>query len=52
MIGNIYLKQLLLKDTFAVKGYNKGLLIQLKEEEVYKVIKKHSQMMETVPLKD
>ena len=25
-------------DTFAVKRYGKGLLVQIKEEEVYKII--------------
>ena len=38
MKGKIYLKQKLLKDTFAVKRYGKGLLVQIKEEEVYKII--------------
>ena len=28
----------LLKDTFAVKIYNKRLLIQIKEKEMYKII--------------
>ena len=38
MKGKIYLKQLLLKDTFAVKRYGKRLLVQIKEKEVYKLI--------------
>ena len=38
MKGKIYLKQQLLKDIFAVKRYNKRLLVQKKEEEVYKII--------------
>ena len=38
MKGKIYLKQLLLKDTFTVKRYGKRLLVQIKEEEVYKII--------------
>ena len=38
MKGKIYLKLLLLKDTFAVKRYGKGLLVQVKEEKVYKII--------------
>ena len=33
MKGKIYLKQLLLKDTFAAKR----LLVKIKEEEVYKI---------------
>ena len=33
MKGKIYLKQLLLKNT-----YGKGLLVQIKEEEVYEVL--------------
>ena len=32
------LKQLLLKNTFSVKRYGKRLLVQIKEEEVYKII--------------
>ena len=38
MKGKIYLKQQPLKNTFAVKKYGKGLLVQIKEEEVYKII--------------
>ena len=38
MKGKIYLKQLLLKDKFAVKRYSNELLVQIKEEEVYKII--------------
>ena len=38
MKGKIYLKQKLLKDTFAVKRYGKGLLVQIKEEEVCKIL--------------
>ena len=42
----VYLK--LLKDTFATKKYSKGLLIQIKEEEVYKILTiKNSQMKKT-----
>ena len=36
--GIIYLKQQLLKDTFAVKRCGTGQLVQIKEEEVYKII--------------
>ena len=35
--GKVYLKQQLLKDTFATKRYGKGLLFKIKEE-VYKII--------------
>ena len=35
--GKIYLKQLL-NDTFAVKRYIKGLLFQIKEEKMCKII--------------
>ena len=38
MKGKIYLKQQLLKFTLALKRYSKGLLVQIKEEEVYKMI--------------
>ena len=38
MKSNIYLKQKLLKNTFTVKRYGKGILIQINEEEVYKII--------------
>ena len=38
MKGKRYLKQKLLQDTFVVKRYGKGLLAQIKEEEVYKMI--------------
>ena len=37
--GKIYPKQLLLKDTFTVKRYGKGLLVQIEEEELYKIIR-------------
>ena len=36
MKDKIYLK--LIKNTFTVQRYNKRLLIQIKEEEVYKII--------------
>ena len=32
MKGKIYLKQQLLKDSFKIKRYGKGLLVQKKEE--------------------
>ena len=38
MKGKICLKQQLLKDTFALKRYSKGLLVQIKEEKLYKKI--------------
>ena len=39
MKKKINLKLLLQKDTFAVKRYGKGLLlVQIKEEEVYKIL--------------
>ena len=38
MKGKIYLKQLLLKDTFAAKRYGKRLLVQVKEKEVYIIL--------------
>ena len=37
MKSRVYLKQQLLKDTFATKRYGKGLLFKIKEE-VYKII--------------
>ena len=33
-----YIKQQLLKDSFKVKRYGKGLLIQIKVEEMYKIL--------------
>ena len=43
-----YLKQLPLNDTFAIKRYDKGLLVQIKKEEVYKILKtKNSQKRKT-----
>ena len=33
MKGKIYLKQILLKDTFALKRYGKRLLVQIMEEK-------------------
>ena len=48
--GKIYLKQQLLKVTFAVKRYGKELLVQIKERE-YKITTKHSQKMRTAPSK-
>ena len=38
MNGKIYLKQQLLKDTFAAKRYVKELLVHMKEEKVYKIL--------------
>ena len=38
MKGKIFLKQLLLKDKFAVKRYGKRLLVPIKEVEVYRII--------------
>ena len=38
MKGRIYLKQPLLKDTVAVKRYDKGLLVSIKEEELHEKI--------------
>ena len=38
MKGKIYLKQQLLRDAFVVKRYDKGLLVQIDEEEAYKII--------------
>ena len=37
MKGKIYLKQQILKDSFEVKRYGKGLLVQIIEEEMYKI---------------
>ena len=37
MKDKIYLKQRLLKDSFDVKRYGKGLLVQIEEEEMYKI---------------
>ena len=39
MKGNIYLKQQLPNDSFEIKKYGKGLLVQIKEEEMYKILK-------------
>ena len=36
-----------IKNTFAVKRYGKELLVQIKEEEVYKIITQHSQKTKT-----
>ena len=36
MKGKIYLEQQLLKDTFTVKRYGKGLLVQI-QEKMYKI---------------
>ena len=38
MKDKIYHKQQLLNDIFAVKRYSKGLLVQIKDEETYKII--------------
>ena len=38
MKGKIYLKQLLLKNSFEEMRYGKKLLIQTKEEEMYKIL--------------
>ena len=38
MKGKLYLKQQLLRDSFAMKRYSKRLLVQIMEEEVYKII--------------
>ena len=38
MKGKIYIKQQLLKDSFEVKRYCKGLLVQIKEKEMYKIL--------------
>ena len=38
MKGKIYLKQQILKDSFEVKMYDKGLLVQIKEEKMYKIL--------------
>ena len=35
----IYIKQQLLKDSFEVKKYSKELLVQIKEEKMYKILK-------------
>ena len=35
--GKIYIKQQILKDSFEIKRYGKGLLVQIKEEEMYKI---------------
>ena len=37
MKGKIYIKQQLLKDSFEVKRYSKGILVQIKGEEMYKI---------------
>ena len=36
--GKKYLKQQLLKDSFEVKRYGKGLLVKTKEKEMYKIL--------------
>ena len=36
--GKIYIKQQQLKDSFEVKRYDKGLLVQIMEEEIYKIL--------------
>ena len=36
--GKIHIKQQLLKDSFEVKRYDKGLLVQIMEEEIYKIL--------------
>ena len=38
MKGKIYLKQQLLKDSFEGKRYDKELLAEIKEEEIYKIL--------------
>ena len=38
MKGKIYLKQKLLRDSFEVKRYGKRLLVEIKEEEMYKIL--------------
>ena len=38
MKGKIYQKQKLLKNTFFVKKHGKGRLVQIKKEEVYRII--------------
>ena len=38
MKGKIYLKQQLIKDSFEVKIYGKGLQVKIKEEEIYKIL--------------
>ena len=35
MKGKIYLRQQLLRDSFEVKRYGKGLLVEIKEDEMY-----------------
>ena len=36
--GKIYLKQQLIMDSFEVKRYGKGLLVEIKEEEMYEIL--------------
>ena len=38
MKGKIYIKQQLLKDSFEVKRSGKRLLVQIKEEKMYKIL--------------
>ena len=38
MKDKVYLKQQLLKESFEVKKYGKGLLVEIKEEEMYKIL--------------
>ena len=38
MKSKIYLKQQLIKDSFELKRYNKGLLVQIKKEKMYKIL--------------
>ena len=38
MKGKLYLKQQLLRDAFTVKRHSKRKLVQIKEEEAYKII--------------
>ena len=38
MKEKVYLKQQLLNDTITTKRYGKGILVQIKEEDVYKIL--------------
>ena len=38
MKGKIYLKQQLLRDSFGEKIYSKELLVEIKDEEMYKIL--------------
>ena len=47
MKGKVYLKQQLLNDTITTKRYGKGILVQIKEEKVFKILKNKEFTKET-----